>query len=872
MNTFHPIDVIRAPIGAGRLAGASRMLALSFLLFVLWLPASALASPHLDATSPAPPTPIALPAGLEEQAESLGAARVLVELALGEPFAADAAGAAPAVDFRDEAQEAAYVAAIAAAQDALMAELAGTQATAVRRYQTLPLLGLEVGTDALYRLPTLASVQNIWADEWLEPALADSVPLVRADDAWSLGVTGAGKTIAILDTGVDKSHSMLSGKVVSEACFSTTFGHFSTLCPNGQEEQLGLNAGVPCSIFGCDHGTHVAGIAAGRSSSLRGVAPDANVIAIQVFSRVDDSAIFGRTCSNGGDPTPCVRTSLLDYIAGLDRVFALRNSFSIASANMSLGGGRNTSTCDLEPTKLAIDNLRSVGILTVIAASNSSFRNAISAPACISTAVSVGATSKTDVVSSFSNAASFMTLWAPGESIQSAIPGNALARKNGTSMAAPHVAGAIAAIREAGPLLSADQIVTALRTTGPSITDRRSSGSVTKRRLDVIAALRSLGFNDLDDLRTLTFGATLNGAISPAGERDSYNFRASAGQKVTIVVERTSGDLNGFLRLIRPGGQLLVSDDDSGSSNNPVLNLVEVPDNGTYRVEVLASAAAPNTTGGYRISFSAIGAARNPEPTLLSMSPASATAPGLGSLVVLSGRNFSSTSVGRWDGSSRPTIFLNGSRLMMTVFPTDQFFAGSFPVTVFSPGPGGGTSQALNFTMRPLIVGQPEVTPTAGTSQPGDTVAFDITWTVPESAVWRSLNTLDFRLVDADTESPLWVQFVEREGTNSFLNLRNGAGEVLASGQPGAESPGELEGDYVTLILADTTLTTSGPTGKTVQLHLVVRFNADAPRGDYVIEVTASNDAGELQAPTQVGTWTIPRLNTYLPLVTGEGS
>ena len=72
-----------------------------------------------------------------------------------------------------------------------------------------------------------------------------------------------GQTIAVLDTGVDKRHPFLSGKIVSEACYSTTNvgSQVSSVCPGGVQESTAPGSGVPCdlSISGCYHGTHVAG-------------------------------------------------------------------------------------------------------------------------------------------------------------------------------------------------------------------------------------------------------------------------------------------------------------------------------------------------------------------------------------------------------------------------------------------------------------------------------------------------------------------------------------------------------------------------------------------------------------------------------------
>ena len=97
------------------------------------------------------------------------------------------------------------------------------------------------------------------------------------------------------------------------------------------------------------------------------------------------------------------------------------------------------------PSKSGIDNLLAVGIATVIASGNASFTTGVSSPACISTAVTVGSTTKWDVVSSFSNSGNPVDLLAPGSDIKSSVASSTTAFdfKSGTSMATPHVAGAL---------------------------------------------------------------------------------------------------------------------------------------------------------------------------------------------------------------------------------------------------------------------------------------------------------------------------------------------------------------------------------------------------------------------------------------------
>ena len=101
--------------------------------------------------------------------------------------------------------------------------------------------------------------------------------------------------------------------------------------------------------------------------------------------------------------------------------------------------------------------------------------------------MTVGSTTKADQVSSFSNHAALVELMAPGSNILAAVPGGR-ARKNGTSMATPHVAGAWAILKQGKPSASVSEVLTALACTGVPV----SRAGITKPRIDVLAALNVL--------------------------------------------------------------------------------------------------------------------------------------------------------------------------------------------------------------------------------------------------------------------------------------------------------------------------------------------------------------------------------------------
>jgi subtilisin family serine protease len=382
-------------------------------------------------------------------------------------------------------------------QGALLTALADVQVAEIRRFEHIPFLVLELGEDAIERLAGLPMVVSVQEDLYEMPVMASSNPVIGADLAWAAGYDGTGLAVAVLDSGVDSSHPFFStgSKVVSEACYSSNTETADSLCPRGVEESVAPGSAQNCDLEtkGCEHGTHVAGTVAGNDAMGPdyGVARGADIIAIQVFSRFEGVV----TCGLSYDT--CVAAYVSDQIAALERVYALRDQFNIAAVNMSLGGSRYTdqALCDEEQAarKLAIDNLRSVGIATVIASGNSSSRDSISTPACISSAVSVGATTDADAVASFSNVADFLDLYAPGVSITSSVPGGEVATWQGTSMATPHVAGAWAVLRQKLPSADVDTVLAALQATGTLVDDLRSSGTVTGiPRIQVNLALGEL--------------------------------------------------------------------------------------------------------------------------------------------------------------------------------------------------------------------------------------------------------------------------------------------------------------------------------------------------------------------------------------------
>ena len=438
---------------------------------------------------------------------------------------------------------------------AAMQVLMGTHSQVKVQFDTVPYMAIEVDPSALARLRSSWLVKEVYEDKLAKPHLVRSTPLIGATSAWNGGRTGSTWAVAVLDTGVDRTHPFLSGKVVSEACYSTTSAAdgAQSLCPGGAPSSTATGSAAPCGGGLCNHGTHVAGIAAGgvASDGSSGVARGANIVALQVYSLFPNYYGVGQGA---------VLSYESDQVKALERVYALSTSTKIAAVNMSLGSGKYTETCDASfpALKTAIDNLRAAGIPTIIASGNSGYRDGISGPACLSTAVSVGATcdlsntsqcaAGVDGVVSFSNVSSFVSLVAPGSAISSSIPGGGYAVMDGTSMAAPHVAGAWALLKQAQPTLSVAEGLAQLRANAVRVNDTRSNGVVTGLRRLSVGFLGSA--NPALALQVVKAGPNAaQGTVSsnPAGISCGASCDApfASGASVTLTASAPAGTLFG---------------------------------------------------------------------------------------------------------------------------------------------------------------------------------------------------------------------------------------------------------------------------------------------------------------------------------------
>ncbi|MFB4314981.1 S8 family serine peptidase [Actinomadura sp. 21ATH] len=290
-------------------------------------------------------------------------------------------------------------------------------------------------------------IKKIWLDQKVKASSAAAAPAARAagldrnltqvgaPKAWAAGYTGRGVTVAVLDTGVDAAHPDLAGRVAEAANFSQ----------------------APDTADRAGHGTHVAATAAGTGAAAggerKGVAPQASLISGKVL---DDEG-YGE---------------MSDVIAGAE--WAAPRARVV---NLSLGGTEPSDGTD--PVSRALDRLTAEhGSLFVAAAGNSGGPGDIGAPAAAGSALTVGAVDPADALAGFSSrgprpgrTAMKPEIVAPGVGIVAArAAGTSMGEPvdarytaaSGTSMAAPHVAGAAALVAQRHPDWTAARIEAAL--------------------------------------------------------------------------------------------------------------------------------------------------------------------------------------------------------------------------------------------------------------------------------------------------------------------------------------------------------------------------------------------------------------------------
>lgn len=383
--------------------------------------------------------------------------------------------------------------AIRNAQQSVLKRLNGGAWTLRHRFDTIPYLTLEVDENALERLVKMNDVGSVELDHEVHGALAESVPAIGAD--WvhdHLGEDGNGVTVGIIDTGIDTDNPDLTGAVVAGQRFLN------------QGQDVGTDIEDDNG-----HGTHTAGIITsdGIDAPL-GVAPGATLVVIKALDNTNSGWVS-------------------DLISGIDWIIANHDSFpTLKFINLSLVASDPTGLCPCDTLsgfsalKAAMDRAQAAGIIVIAATGNDGDSSQISAPACFSNVIAVGAFYDTDFfrapetgtfsigdspyadcfdadakryqIACFTNRNACLDFLAPGYLITSSRIGGGFEFQYGTSQAVPHVVGTLALLQAHDKYnLSASELVDILRDSAPL------DPSSTYLRIDARAALESLNVSNL---------------------------------------------------------------------------------------------------------------------------------------------------------------------------------------------------------------------------------------------------------------------------------------------------------------------------------------------------------------------------------------
>jgi len=413
-----------------------------------------------------------------------------------------------------------------------------------------------VPRDQVDRLAQIPGVARVWPTYSYHSLLDRTPQLIGAPTVWgpTLGTAGEGMKIGIIDDGIDQTHPF----------FSPTGYTYPAGFPKGQTayttpKVIAARAFAPAGITyarahlpfdegNSEHGTHVAGIAAGDDGTVTrtgihvsGIAPRAylgNYKALGVPSE------FGL---NGNSP---------ELAAAVEA--AVRDGMDVI--NLSLG------ETDIEPTRdilaRALNAAADAGVVPAVAAGNSgdlgpgSIDSPASAAKAIAAASSTGGhgSIETDTASDFSSlgpapySLNFKPdVTAPGDEVASSVPGGGYATLSGTSMASPHVAGAAAVLQQRHPSWSPAQIKSALVTTGVPVFVTREVSPIKEGggRIDLPRADRPLLFTQPTAISfglrrpgtTVTRTVTLSDAGGGAG---AWTVAVSGGAGAVSTPPQTS--------------------------------------------------------------------------------------------------------------------------------------------------------------------------------------------------------------------------------------------------------------------------------------------------------------------------------------------
>ncbi|MHA7019495.1 S8 family peptidase [Xanthomonas euvesicatoria] len=404
------------------------------------------------------------------------------------------------------------------------------------------------------------NVQSVEVDQMLYPTLTPNDS--RLSEQWAFGTTNAGLNIrpawdkatganvvvAVIDTGI-VSHPDLDANILPGYDFisDATAARDGNGRDNNPADEGDWNSTSGCATSNSSwHGTHVAGTVAAvtnNTTGLAGTAFNAKVVPVRVLGRCGGSL---------SDIADAIIWASGGTVSGVPA-----NPNAAEVINMSLGGG---GTCS-STMQSAINGAVSRGTTVVVAAGNSAANVSGSLPANCANVIAVAATTSAGAKASYSNYGSGIDVSAPGSGILSTLnsgtttPGNAsYASYNGTSMAAPHVAGVVALVQSVAPTtLTPAAVETLLKNTARALPGACSGGcgaGIVDADAAVTAAIAgSSGGGGGGTGNTLTNGTPVTDLGAATGAELNYTITVPAGSgTLTVTTSGGSGDADLYVR------------------------------------------------------------------------------------------------------------------------------------------------------------------------------------------------------------------------------------------------------------------------------------------------------------------------------------
>ena len=393
---------------------------------------------------------------------------------------------------------------------------------------------------------TLTPNDTRFSEQW---GFGTSNASINVQPAWDKA-TGTGVVVAVIDTGItnhpDLNANILPGyDFISDAAMARDGGGRDSN-PNDEGDWYGANecgSGIPASNSSW-HGTHVAGTVAAvtnNSTGVAGTAFNAKVVPVRVL---------GKCGGYTSDIADAIVWASGGTVSGVPA-----NANPAEVINMSLGGG---GTCSATYQN-AINGAVSRGTTVVVAAGNSNTNVSSSVPANCANVIAVAATTSAGARASFSNYGAGIDISGPGQSILSTLntgtttPGSAsYASYNGTSMAAPHVAGVVALMQSVAPSpLSPAQVESIIKSTARPLPGACSGGcgaGIIDANAAVTAAING-GGNPNPGGNVLQNNVPVTGLGAATGAELNYTVAVPAGStQLRVAISGGSGDADLYVR------------------------------------------------------------------------------------------------------------------------------------------------------------------------------------------------------------------------------------------------------------------------------------------------------------------------------------